>query len=120
MITECYGSFIYIAFSANEISGGPTQIQLPAGYSYERIFIHDLINITALLPYQSVKSGDRITFPAINCKSPSIYIYSSPILVNPLKLDYQSKNLDKYLIHNILANLLNQFQLRVMTVMNTM
>ena len=72
MTTECYGTFLYIHFNANEVSGGPVSVPLPNGYSYEQIIIHNLINITALLPYQSVKSGDRIIFPPVNCKSPSI------------------------------------------------
>ena len=72
MTTECYGTFFYIHINANEVSGGPVTINLPPGYSYEQIIIHNLINISALLPYQNVKSGDRIKFPPINCKSPSI------------------------------------------------
>ena len=71
MTTECYGTFFYIHINANEVSGGPLSLKLPPGYSYEQIIIHNLSNITSLLPYQSVKPGDRIKFPPINCKSPS-------------------------------------------------
>ena len=72
MTADYYGPFIHIHYTANELSEGHTYVQLPDGYSYEQIIIHNLINISALLPYQTVKSGDRIKFPPVNCKSPSI------------------------------------------------
>ena len=72
MTAEYYGSFIHISFNANELPpDGHTSVQLPDGYSYERIFIHEAFNIIELLPYQTVNKGDRITFPPVNCKSPS-------------------------------------------------
>ena len=65
------GPFIYIAFDANELTEGHTVVQLPDGYSYERIFINSTNNISELLAYQSIHDGNRITFPPVNCKSPS-------------------------------------------------
>lgn len=76
MTTMFNGPFIYISFDANELTEGHTSVQLPDGYSYERIFVHATFNIGELLPYQSVHKGDRITFPPVNCKSPSkIYLF---------------------------------------------
>ena len=72
MTKDFYGSFIYIHFDANELSDGKAFIQLPDGYSYERIFINHLVNIDKINTYISVKRGDRLTFPPVNSKSPSL------------------------------------------------
>ena len=72
MTIEYRGPFIRIAFKPNELVDGHTSVELAPGYSYERIYIHQLWNIEELYPYQTVSSGDRITFPPINSKSPSI------------------------------------------------
>lgn len=71
MMQLYYGPFIYVSFRENELSEGHTTIELPYGYSCERIFINSLNNITELLPYMNVHTGDRITFPVVNSKSPS-------------------------------------------------
>ena len=72
MNITCSGPFIRIFFAANELSEGHIFVQLPDGYSYERIFIHELVHVTELAPFQTVRRGDRITFPPVNSKSPSI------------------------------------------------
>lgn len=72
MTKEFYGSFIHIHFNANELSDGHTYVQLPEGYSYERIFINNLVNIDEINTYITVKRGDRLTFPTVNSKSPSL------------------------------------------------
>ena len=66
------GPFIHISFNANEISEGHTRVKLADGYTYETIIIHHLSNITELLPYQNISSGTKISFPPVNCTSPSI------------------------------------------------
>lgn len=73
-MTQLYmGPFIYIAFDADELANkdNHTQVKLPDGYSYERIYINEVSNIAELLPYQNVRNGDRLTFPPVNSKSPS-------------------------------------------------
>lgn len=65
------GPFIVIFFAENELPEGHVLIQLPEGYSYERIFINGLSNISELIPYMSINTGDNITFPVVNSKSPS-------------------------------------------------
>lgn len=54
------GPVIYIHFDANELSANSTIIQLPDGYTYERVLILMANNITAINP-----------FPLVNSKSPS-------------------------------------------------
>lgn len=66
------GSIIDLHFDANELSEGHCRVQLADGYSYEKIFIHYVNNISELLPYMVVRSGESITFPVVNNKSPSI------------------------------------------------
>lgn len=66
-----HGSYIHIQFDANELTAGHASVQLPDGYTYERIFIHYIDNIE-LSPYMPVERGDDITFPVVNSKSPSI------------------------------------------------
>lgn len=72
MTKEFYGPFIHIHFNANELSEGHTYVELPDGYSYERIFINNLVNIEEINTYITVKRGDRLTFPPVNSKSPSL------------------------------------------------
>lgn len=69
MIVVCKGTFIFIHINANELLDGHTTIQLPDGYSYEQIYVHSLVNIN--INPQQVKEFTRITFPPVNCKSPS-------------------------------------------------
>lgn len=79
MIQEYHGSFIHIYFDANELSDGRTTIQLPDGYTYERIFIHHIDNIELSL-YIPLERGNDITFSVVNSKSPSIL----PLLIKDI------------------------------------
>lgn len=79
MTIDYHGPFIRITFKANELKEGHTKVQLADGYTYESI-IHQTINITELYPYQSIRAGDKISFPPVNCTSPSIlYLYIQDI-----------------------------------------
>lgn len=70
------GNFMRIYFKANELPKPHTTIQLPKGYSYERLHINAAFNVSELVPYMSIVTGDTITFPVVNNKSPStISIY---------------------------------------------
>jgi hypothetical protein len=74
------GNFIRIHFEANELTTEHTTIQLQDGYTYERLHINYTNNVKELVPYMSINTGDTITFPAVNSKSPStIPIYVSDI-----------------------------------------
>ena len=88
MIIDYNGPFIRISFKANEVSAGPQIVELAPGYSYERIFIHDLQNISALSPYQRVERGDRITFPPVNSKSPSLVHLFVPDATKEAKISF--------------------------------
>lgn len=83
MTTEYYGPFIHIHFNANELSEGRTYVQLPTGYSYERIFINNLVNIDEINTYITVKRGDRLTFPPVNSKSPILLYLFIPDITKP-------------------------------------
>ena len=72
MTIAYYGPFIRIHFIANELIEGHTNVELTDGYSFERIFINNLINVSEFCRYQTVHIGDRLTFPPVNCKSPSV------------------------------------------------
>lgn len=72
MTINYWGPLIRVLFTANELSEGHVTVQLADGYSYERIIIHYTSNITELHSYQQVLAGDKITFPPVNSKSPSV------------------------------------------------
>ena len=76
MIIAFHGPLISIHFDANDMPNNRTIVQLPGGYSYEKIFINDLLNIDELTEDMSIHIGDHITFPVVNSKSPSqIYLH---------------------------------------------
>lgn len=63
------GNFITITITANE--GQPAAIQLPDGYSFEKIRIVALNNISYLIPYM------QIITTGVNSKSPC---YVQPVI----------------------------------------
>lgn len=65
------GPVISIRFDANELADNSVIIQLPDGYTYERVLILVANNITAINPFVSIRTGTVITFPVVNSKSPS-------------------------------------------------
>ena len=73
MIFVTQGNFISITIPANE--GQPAAIQLPDGYSFEKIAV--LNNISYLIPYMQISTNNVYTFPVINSKSPC---YVQPII----------------------------------------
>lgn len=79
MRQEYYGPFIHITFDANELEQGPFTIQLPDGYTYERIYIHYIDNIE-LSMFMPIEKSEDITFPVVNSKSPSIL----PLLIKDI------------------------------------
>ena len=66
------GPFIIISFDANEVSEKRVIVQLSDGYSYRKIHILSVTNVTELAPGMNIKAGDNLTFPVVNSKSPSI------------------------------------------------
>ena len=65
------GPLIYISINANELTDRDITIPLPDGYSYKRIFINRVVNISALFSNIDIHAGDHLTFPVVNSKSPS-------------------------------------------------
>ena len=68
MIITTQGNFISITIPPNE--GQPAAIQLPDGYSFEKIHIAVLNNISYLIPYMQISLNTVYTFPVVNSKSP--------------------------------------------------
>lgn len=64
------GNFITVDIPRND--GQPGPIQLPDGYSVEKIRIIVTGNISYLFPNMQIYKNDVITFPPINSKSPCI------------------------------------------------
>lgn len=69
------GNFISITIPPNE--GQPNAIQLPDGYSFEKIHIAVLTNISYLIPYMQINLNTVYTFPVVDSKSPC---YVQPLL----------------------------------------
>lgn len=69
------GPFIFISIDANNNSR-QVKINLPSGYTYEKIFINRVKNISALFPNLDIHTGDHISFPVVNGKSPAaLHLY---------------------------------------------
>lgn len=64
------GPFIHISIDPNGSSRDIT-INLPNGYTYQTIFINRVTNISSLFSNIDIHTGDSITFPVVNSKSPS-------------------------------------------------
>jgi hypothetical protein len=79
------GPFIYISIDANG-SSRDIKIDLPVGYTYERIFINRAINISSLFSNIDIHTGDRLTFPVVNSKSPSTLRLFIPDLSKPAEI----------------------------------
>lgn len=65
------GPFIHIMVDPNGSSKN-IKIDLPYGYTYQTIFINRVTNISALFSNIDIHTGDRLTFPVVNSKSPSV------------------------------------------------
>lgn len=71
MTIDYHGPLVRITLDQDEYTMNDVDIQLADGYSYERIFISYSENVSRLSPELGFKRGDRLTFPAVNSKSPS-------------------------------------------------
>lgn len=71
------GNFISIQIPENE--GQPDVIQLPDGYSFEKIHIAALNNMRYLIPSMQISLNESYTFPPVNSKSPC---YLKPYIID--------------------------------------
>lgn len=71
-MTEYDGSLVRISFEPNELKQKHVVVQLADGYTYERIIIHYVYNISEIAPNMNLCVCSPITFPVVNSKSPSI------------------------------------------------
>lgn len=76
-MTEIFnGSSFALFFNTNEVPDNTYEYTLPDGYSLQTIRISSTINISYLSPWTSCNTGDVITFPVVNSRSPSkLFIY---------------------------------------------
>lgn len=65
------GPLIYLKIDANSLADRNYNFDRPSGYSFEKIFINEVTNISALSSYYNIARGDHITFPVVNSKSQS-------------------------------------------------
>lgn len=79
------GPFIHIRIDPNGSSRDIT-IELPSGYTYQTIFINRVTNISALFLNIDIHTGDRLTFPVVNSKSPSTLRLFIPDLTLPAEI----------------------------------
>lgn len=70
MNVQVLGNFISITIPPDE--GQPNAIQLPDGYSFEKIHVTVLLNMSYLLPDMEISSNAVYTFPAVDSKSPCL------------------------------------------------
>lgn len=107
MRIKTQGNFISIQIPENE--GQPDVIQLPDGYSFEKIHIAALTNMRYLIPTMQISLNESYTFPPVNSNLHAICNLISLILANQVRLSFTLKNLDKYQIDTILIPHLLQF-----------
>lgn len=70
MLVDYKGPTIGIIIDANERTDKYVNIQLEDGYTFEKIKILSMSNVSEILPYCSLQKGDTITYPPIRSKSP--------------------------------------------------
>ena len=79
------GPFIHIIVDPNG-SSKDIKIDLPYGYTYQTIFINRVTNISALFSNIDIHTGDHLTFPVVNSKSPSTLRLFIPDLSKPAEI----------------------------------
>ena len=62
------GNFVTVIIKAGE--GDPPVIQLSDGYTYEKIHIISLTNVSYLFPYLNIQPNNVLDFPCVNETSP--------------------------------------------------
>lgn len=70
MLVDYKGPTIAVIIEANELTNKYVNITLKDGYSFEKIKILTMSNVSEILPYCSLQKGDTITYPPIRSKSP--------------------------------------------------
>lgn len=70
MLIDYKGPTITVIIEANEATDSHVNIALADGYSFEKIRIIAVTNISEIVPYCSLQKGDTITYPPIRSKSP--------------------------------------------------
>ena len=88
MNTIYQGNLVTVIIPADE--GNPPVIQLPDGYTYEKIHILAATNVGYLIPYMPIQNNYTLNFPCIDSKS--------PCTIQPLLTNASAKATLKFLI----------------------
>lgn len=70
MLIDYKGPTISVIIDANELTNKYVNITLADGYSFEKIKILSVSNVSEIIPYCSLQKGDSITYPPIRSTSP--------------------------------------------------
>lgn len=70
MLIDYKGPTISVIIDANELTNNYVNITLEDGYSFEKIKILTMSNVSELVPYCSLRKGDSVTYPPIRSTSP--------------------------------------------------
>lgn len=70
MLIDYKGPTISVIIDANELPNNYVNITLADGYSFEKIKILTISNVSEIIPYCSLQKGDSITYPPIRSTSP--------------------------------------------------
>lgn len=70
MLIDYKGTTISVIIEANELTTKYVNITLEDGYTFEKIKILTINNVSEIVPYCSLQKGDTITYPPIRSKSP--------------------------------------------------
>lgn len=70
MLIDYKGPTISVIIDANELTDKYVNITLADGYSFEKIKILTISNVSEIIPYCSLQKGDSITYPPIRSTSP--------------------------------------------------
>ena len=70
MLVDYKGPTISVIIDANELTDKYVHITLKDGYTFEKIKILTVSNVSEIVPYCSLQTGVSITYPPIRSKSP--------------------------------------------------
>ena len=70
MLVDYKGPTISVIIDANELTNKYVKIQLEDGYTFEKIKVLRINNVSEIVPYCSLQNGDSITYPPIKSTSP--------------------------------------------------
>lgn len=93
MLVDYKGPTVSVIIDANELTDKYVSIPLADGYTFEKIKILGVSNISEIVPYCSLQRGDSITYPPIRSKSPCTLTL---LLIDITKSAFCSISIEKF------------------------